>query len=185
MCSRLKPNNLTRETYLANTSCFSPNTDHYYSLVIWTSVEPTLGVIGACLPTLRPVFKGMSPESVIGSIRSALSLRSFRSGQSAHEAKPEHDREDREALHHEDIGDKKGSLGDISNGSGDMEAGIHLVDQSPQRLQGTPWGVQNTISKGATDTQYYPGIETERDRLEQGGGIMIDKSFNQKFEDKV
>ena len=127
----------------------------------------------------------MSPESVIGSIRSALSLRSFRSGQSAHEAKPESDREDREALHHEDIGDKKGSIGDISNGSGDMEAGIHMVDQPPHRVQGTPWGVQNTISKGATDTQYYPGIETERDRLEQGGGIMIDKSFNQKFEDKV
>lgn len=127
----------------------------------------------------------MSPESVIGSIRSALSLRSFRSGQSGHEGKPDNDREDREALHHEDIGDKKGSISDISHASGDVEAGIHLVDQPPQRVQGTPWGVQNTISKGATDTQNYAGIETERERLEQGGGIMIDKSFNQKFEDKM
>jgi hypothetical protein len=50
--------------------------DDYYSLIVWSSVEPCLAVIGACLPTLRPLFSGMSPESVIGSIRSALSLQS-------------------------------------------------------------------------------------------------------------
>ena len=38
-----------------------------------------MGVIGACLPSLRPCFHGMSPESVIGSIRSVMSLRSLRS----------------------------------------------------------------------------------------------------------
>lgn len=32
--------------------------------------------MGACLPTIRPLFIGFSPESVINSIRSALSLRS-------------------------------------------------------------------------------------------------------------
>ncbi|CAD6564414.1 MAG: hypothetical protein ASARMPREDX12_002653 [Alectoria sarmentosa] len=52
---------------------------HYYWIVLWTSIEPTLGVIGACLPTMRPFFSGVSPESVIRSIRSQLSLHSLRS----------------------------------------------------------------------------------------------------------
>ena len=47
--------------------------------MLWTSIEPTLGVIGACLPTLRPYFIGVSPESVIRSIRSQISLHSLRS----------------------------------------------------------------------------------------------------------
>ena len=47
--------------------------------MLWTSIEPTLGVIGACLPTLRPFFSGISPESVIRSIRSQISLHSLRS----------------------------------------------------------------------------------------------------------
>ncbi|KAK3175110.1 hypothetical protein OEA41_002356 [Lepraria neglecta] len=73
-----------------------PNfSSQYYSLVIWTSVEPTLGVIGACLLTLRPLFSGMSPESIIGSIRSALSLHSFRS--------TSHTEDDREYLHHRGV----------------------------------------------------------------------------------
>ena len=51
----------------------------YYALVIWTSLEPTLGIVGACLPCIRPAFRGWSPESVLRSVRSALSLRSLRS----------------------------------------------------------------------------------------------------------
>ena len=45
-------------------------------------VESSLGILGACLPTLRPMFKGFSPESVIRSIRSALSLHSLGSRRS-------------------------------------------------------------------------------------------------------
>lgn len=51
--------------------------------MLWTSIEPTLGVIGACLPTLRPLFSGISPESVIRSIRSQISLHSLRSPKSS------------------------------------------------------------------------------------------------------
>lgn len=51
----------------------------YYSLVIWTSLEPTLGVVGACLPCIRPAFRGWSPESILRSVRSVISLRSLRS----------------------------------------------------------------------------------------------------------
>ena len=52
---------------------------HYYWIVLWTSIEPGLGVIGACLPTLRSLFSGLSPESIIRSIRSQFSLHSLRS----------------------------------------------------------------------------------------------------------
>lgn len=43
-------------------------------------VELGVGMIAICLPTLRPLFRGWSPESIIRSIRSALSLRSLYSG---------------------------------------------------------------------------------------------------------
>lgn len=46
-------------------------------------VELGVGIIAICLPTLRPLFRGWSPESIICSIRSALSLRSFHSGGSS------------------------------------------------------------------------------------------------------
>ena len=36
-------------------------------------------MIGACLPTLRSFFSGLSPESIIRSIRSQFSLHSLRS----------------------------------------------------------------------------------------------------------
>ncbi|KAF2190341.1 hypothetical protein K469DRAFT_443815, partial [Zopfia rhizophila CBS 207.26] len=45
----------------------------------WTIPETCIAVVGACLPTLRPLFHGWSPESVIGSVRSALSLGSLTS----------------------------------------------------------------------------------------------------------
>ena len=54
----------------------------YYTLIIWTSLEPTLGVVGACLPTIRPLFQGFSPESIINSIRSVISLHSRRGSRS-------------------------------------------------------------------------------------------------------
>lgn len=54
---------------------FSP--DHDYLVFVWTSVEPCMGIIGACLPSIRPIFRGFSPESLVGSIRSAFSLHSI------------------------------------------------------------------------------------------------------------
>lgn len=59
-----------------------PTRDHQITydeatLMYWTFPETCIAVVCACLPTLRPIFIGMSPESVIGSIRPALSLRSL------------------------------------------------------------------------------------------------------------
>lgn len=48
---------------------------------IWSEVEVCVAVIAACLPTLRPLFAGSSPESIIGSIRSIFSLNSLNNSQ--------------------------------------------------------------------------------------------------------
>lgn len=37
-----------------------------------------MAVISACLPPMRPIFRGMSPESILGSIRERISLHSMR-----------------------------------------------------------------------------------------------------------
>ena len=44
--------------------------------IYWSLVETAMAVISACLPTLRPLFHGFSPESILGSIRSRISLKS-------------------------------------------------------------------------------------------------------------
>ena len=51
-------------------------------------VELGVGIIAICLPTLRPLFRGWSPESILRSIRSALSLRSLNSGGSGARRSP-------------------------------------------------------------------------------------------------
>jgi len=45
----------------------------------WSMVEVGVGLLAVCLPTIRFLFRGLSPESVINSIRSAFSLHSLRS----------------------------------------------------------------------------------------------------------
>lgn len=47
--------------------------------VYWTMLESALAIISACLPTLRPAFHGWSPESMVQSVRSKMSLQSLRS----------------------------------------------------------------------------------------------------------
>ena len=51
--------------------------DDTYDIFIWTVIEPCMGVVCACLPTLGPLFQGShSVESFIGSIRSYLGIDS-------------------------------------------------------------------------------------------------------------
>jgi hypothetical protein len=47
--------------------------------MVWGYIEASIGVIAACLPTLRPLMKARMPESIINSARSKLSLNSLRS----------------------------------------------------------------------------------------------------------
>lgn len=42
-------------------------------------IEAALCIIAVCLPSLRPIFKGVSPENLLSSLRSVLSLHSFNS----------------------------------------------------------------------------------------------------------
>ena len=49
--------------------------------VFWSLVETGVAVPVACLPTLRPMFHGLSPESVVNSIRSIISHSSINSDQ--------------------------------------------------------------------------------------------------------
>ena len=47
--------------------------------IFWSLVETGVAVPVACLPTLRPMFHGLSPESVVNSIRSIISHSSINS----------------------------------------------------------------------------------------------------------
>ena len=47
--------------------------------IFWSLIETGVAIPVACLPTLRPLFHGLSPESVINSIRSMISLSSIHS----------------------------------------------------------------------------------------------------------
>lgn len=56
--------------------------------MFWGMLEIGIAMVAACLPVLRPLFQGWSPESIIRSFRSQISLRSNGSGNKAsHQAK--------------------------------------------------------------------------------------------------
>ena len=44
--------------------------------MVWTFVEVGVGTIAACLPTLKPIFDSRTPESIVNSVRSKLSINS-------------------------------------------------------------------------------------------------------------
>ena len=43
------------------------------NVVVWSQVEAGVAVLAACLPTLRPLFFGLTAEGLLRSIRSLLS----------------------------------------------------------------------------------------------------------------
>ncbi|KAF3026511.1 hypothetical protein E8E14_013559 [Neopestalotiopsis sp. 37M] len=47
--------------------------------MVWTYVEVGVGVVAACLPTLKPIFRGRTLDSIVASVRSVLSIPSNRS----------------------------------------------------------------------------------------------------------
>jgi hypothetical protein len=51
--------------------------------MVWGYVEAGVGVVAACLPTLRPMLNARMPESIINSVRSKLSLNSLGSNSRA------------------------------------------------------------------------------------------------------
>lgn len=51
--------------------------------MFWGMIEIGIAMVAACLPVLRPLFQGWSPESIIRSFRSQISVRSSGSGNKA------------------------------------------------------------------------------------------------------
>ena len=50
--------------------------DDTYNVFIWTSIEPCVGIVCACLPTLGPLFTaGHGAESMLGSFKNYMRLR--------------------------------------------------------------------------------------------------------------
>ncbi|KAF4626048.1 hypothetical protein G7Y89_g12115 [Cudoniella acicularis] len=45
--------------------------------MVWSYVEVGVGVIAACLPTLKPILHRRTPESIVNSVRSKISLHSL------------------------------------------------------------------------------------------------------------
>lgn len=66
-------------------------------ILFWPMIQMGVALVAACLPTLRPLFHGLSPESVIQSVRSNLSLSSLRSKASFHQIKSNFPRTSKEA----------------------------------------------------------------------------------------
>ena len=51
----------------------------------WPMVESSLGIVGACLPLLRPLFINTSPKTIFSSLRTMISPLSFRNSDDAGE----------------------------------------------------------------------------------------------------
>ena len=49
------------------------------NVLVWSYVEVGIGVVAACLPTLKPLFYNYSVDSIVASLCSKLSLRSINS----------------------------------------------------------------------------------------------------------
>ncbi|KAL9113926.1 MAG: hypothetical protein Q9227_002060 [Pyrenula ochraceoflavens] len=73
------------EFYIAGDKLSSGSMDITYVVapaVYYTHIEASLGIVTVSVPALRPLFRGMSPERMLSSIRGYLSLHSSQSSSS-------------------------------------------------------------------------------------------------------
>lgn len=128
--------------------------------MLWTSIEPTLGVIGACLPTLRPFFSGISPESVIRSIRSQISLHSLRSPRASPKGSP------------------KGSRNTTSRTENSSESNERFVHV--ERAEGS-----DTVDNHITTMELEDRNRLEKTWTRRGNGVHLDQDIHQRTDDMV
>ena len=143
----------------------------------WTVPETCIAVVCACLPTLRPIFIGMSPESVIGSIRSALSLRSL--GGSNHSS-PHRSAAQKSTA----CGSAPGSF--AQHGPGGMRGFVQMGDGGSAATPPVPVPI---AARGEirTENRIYGGVGQEKNGfgvlvgsaqgLGKGDGILVQKEF--------
>jgi hypothetical protein len=85
--------------------------------VIWTSLEVSLGVICACLPTMRPLLRFVMPKAMASQYPSNKASRSM----------PGYSQKGFHSL----------SSGHNGTKSFDPEANLELLDQTPNKKPGT------------------------------------------------
>ena len=143
----------------------------------WTVPETCIAVVCACLPTLRPIFIGMSLKSAISSIRSTLSLRSF--GGSSHSSP------------HRSAAQKSTAYGSASgsfaqHGSDSMRGFVQMSDEGGAATPPVPaptavWGeigTQNRIYGGVSQEKNGFGVLVgSAQGLGKRDGILVQKEF--------
>jgi len=73
-------------------------------LIIWSCLEPSLGIACACLPLLHPFFKRHSPETVVGAHSSGyLSVKTNNPTRVHHSAKDFEEFSERVTQFHENV----------------------------------------------------------------------------------
>ncbi|KAL8704394.1 MAG: hypothetical protein Q9225_008089 [Loekoesia sp. 1 TL-2023] len=87
-------------------------------LMFWGMLEIGVAIIASCLPTLRPLFQGWSPESIIASIRSKISLPSI--GSKSHHSRDRPGTSESETAMTENLNSQTLGLGSVN--SIDVEA---------------------------------------------------------------
>ncbi|CAG8948662.1 hypothetical protein HYFRA_00001782 [Hymenoscyphus fraxineus] len=93
------------EDFTYHADAFGPVVSNIF---IWSRIEPCCSVVAACLPTFGPLFEnGRTPESIVASFRSVLSIRSSnnslstnRAGKDSSEIAKKTDAENAEARAH-------------------------------------------------------------------------------------
>lgn len=60
---------MTRQSPALHLVWLTSLTDNLAPTIYWTQLEGALAVVSACLPTMRPLFQGLSPESMVGRFR--------------------------------------------------------------------------------------------------------------------
>jgi hypothetical protein len=89
-------------------SRFSPlnsfGTDLMADLIIWSCIEPSLGIVCACLPLLHPFFKRHSPEKIVGAYSDGYSsVHTNNPAHIPHTSKEFEEFSERVAQYHENI----------------------------------------------------------------------------------
>ena len=88
-------------------SCLPAKTcgiDLLADVLVWTCIEPSLGIVCACLPLLHPFFKRHSPEKVVGAHSSGYASVQTNNPASVHRnAKDFEDYSARVAHFHENV----------------------------------------------------------------------------------
>jgi hypothetical protein len=73
-------------------------------LIIWSCLEPSLGIACACLPLLHPFFKRHSPEEIVGAHSSGYSsIKANNPAHVHHSAKDFQEFSDRVTQFHENV----------------------------------------------------------------------------------